>query len=155
MVVRAWNALLLAALSRPTSKSARNLFNHFHAFSFVYCKSLSSSQYLEYESQDLIHFDVSRAYASIKLWLMLARKASEGDDDVDVIRREHNSDVDDCFKARRVWNELWPPFESVVVALETDVQSSNVSVRFYYVGYYLCILHNATGTVSGHPFLGS
>ncbi|KAI0797914.1 hypothetical protein C8Q75DRAFT_845203 [Abortiporus biennis] len=125
VAVRAWNIIMLAALSSPSNKAAKILFNHFHAFSLSYSKSLSSYQLSECESQDLVHADISRAYASIKLWLLLSRKAAMHNPFDDV--QQTSSYSDESSTSRRVWNELWPPFETVVISLEMDAQVGNLS----------------------------
>lgn len=69
--------------------------------------------------------DISRAYASIKLWLLLTQKVSNGSEEN--LKQQKSSDEGDS--SRKVWNELWPPFESVVVAVEAETQNGNFSVR--------------------------
>ena len=126
MAVRAWNLVVLAALAEKTNRPARILLDYFQPFSQAYSASLSAYQYSEYASQDVAHVDISRAYASIKLWLLLSQKAAMVSED-DTINAQIQRDEGDCSKM--VWNDLWPPFESVVVAVETDAQNGLISVR--------------------------
>lgn len=61
--------------------------------------------------------DVNHAYIGIKLWLLLAVKVGElhGGTDVHYVA---------------IWNELWPPFQSLVNILEIEVQVGGQSVSF-------------------------
>ncbi|KAH9946036.1 uncharacterized protein BXZ73DRAFT_86240 [Epithele typhae] len=123
MTVRVWNIFALAALSRPTGQAAALLFEHFMVFSLVYNTSLApyhNSSWPGYDTpdgQDRAHADVSYAYAAIKLWLLLARKAAS-------IRVMQDGEG---LAAGIVWNELWPPFEIVLSTFEVDAQSGNAS----------------------------
>lgn len=125
MAVRAWNLVVLAALTSTSTRSARILLDYFQSFSFSYCQRLAAYQQSEYGSQDVAHMDISRAYASIKLWLLLTQKVSNGSEEN--LKQQKSSDEGDS--SRKVWNELWPPFESVVVAVEAETQNGNFSVR--------------------------
>lgn len=74
--------------------------------------------------QDHAHADISTAYASIKLWLLLARKAACEHPGVDA----SGALVDgEGVAAKMVWNELWPPFETVITVFEGDARSGTVS----------------------------
>ncbi len=53
--------------------------------------------------------DINHAYVAIKLWLMLAQKRAVKEDEGSI-------------SAFMVWNELWPPFESLVNVFEAEVQ---------------------------------
>ncbi|KAI0079929.1 hypothetical protein K474DRAFT_1638767 [Panus rudis PR-1116 ss-1] len=125
MSVRAWNFLMLAALSNTSTVAAKMLFDYFHIFCFSYYRILSAHQHVQYATQDLAHVDISRAYASIKLWLLLCRKLSIGDHAALERTREGRNDRETT-RIRMVWNELWPPFKSVVLSVENDIQTGNV-----------------------------
>ncbi|KAH8106968.1 hypothetical protein BXZ70DRAFT_1003857 [Cristinia sonorae] len=121
MPLRAWNFLLLAALSSNSTAAAAALFDHFHNFTFVYYRALNAYQHFDIDGpQQVGHADIDRAYASIKLWLLLCRKAiaiqelSLVQEDGVVLQDKDGS------LTRKIWNELWPPFESVLTALEND-----------------------------------
>ena len=129
MTVRVWNILALAALSRPDGAASALLFEHFLTFSFAYSQSLSpyqSVQGLDHpDAQDRAHADLSYAYAAIKLWLLLSRKAASGHPGVDATGALQDGEG---LAAKMVWNELWPPFEIVIAAFEIDARAGNVSV---------------------------
>ncbi|KAI8998560.1 hypothetical protein BD414DRAFT_519687 [Trametes punicea] len=124
--VRVWDILLIGALSRPSGLAAALLFRHFSAFALSYCTSLhvynSPAALDSAEAQDRAHADISYAYASIKLWLLLARKASGERPSTDDSAGLHDGED---LAAKMVWNELWPPFESVISAFEADVRAGN------------------------------
>ena len=130
MTVRGWNILVLAALSRSSGASAALLFEHFSTFSLAYNLSLNQYQSVHMldnaDAQDRAHADISYAYASIKLWLLLARKASQEHSGVDATGALQDAEG---IAAKMVWNELWPPFETVITAFEVDARGGNVSVR--------------------------
>ncbi|KAI0748219.1 hypothetical protein C8Q80DRAFT_1104066 [Daedaleopsis nitida] len=128
MTVRVWNILALAALSRPSGTSAALLFEHFLTFSLAYNVSLNPyynvQMFVDSDSQDRAHADISYAYASIKLWLLLARKAASEHPGVDASGALQDGEG---LAAKMIWNELWPPFETVVSAFEVEARSGNVS----------------------------
>ncbi|THH33844.1 hypothetical protein EUX98_g253 [Antrodiella citrinella] len=125
MPVRAWNLVLLAALSSNSTAAAAILFDHFQGFAFVYYRSLAVYQNFNYDgSQEVVHAEISRAYASIKLWLLLCRKAT-AIQEVSVLQTSVNAPDKEGALTRRIWNELWPPFESVLVAIESDPQAES------------------------------
>lgn len=69
--------------------------------------------------------DISRAYVATKLWLLLARQATSSDDD-DFNTGEY---VDrESATVTLIWNELWPPMESVVSNLEQEGAAPNILV---------------------------
>ena len=78
------------------------------------------------DDQDRAHSDISYAYASIKLWLLLARKAAREHPGVDATGALQDGEG---LAAKMVWNELWPPFEAVITAFETDARSGHATVR--------------------------
>ncbi|OBZ75571.1 hypothetical protein A0H81_04216 [Grifola frondosa] len=129
MSIRAWNVFLLAALNEPSGALAALLFEHFSAFSLAYSTSLTPYQHPQQstdpDAQDIAYVDISYAYAAIKLWLLLARKAAghqrELSNDTSTVRDGEN------FASKMVWNELWPPFESVISAFEVDAHTGNLS----------------------------
>ena len=83
------------------------------------------------DAQDRAHADISYAYASIKLWLLLARKTAA---EQPVVGASGDLQDFEGFTAKMVWNELWPPFESVIEAFEMDARagSNSVSVNHSY-----------------------
>ena len=129
MTVRVWNILALAALSRPTAASAALLFEHFATFSLAYNTALAPYHraQLDAGAEERAHADVSCAYAALKLWLLLARKAAA------LVAPAGAGGIfedGEGLAANMVWNELWPPFEVVLSAFEAEARGGNVSVRF-------------------------
>jgi len=113
--VRAWNALALVAFQTP--KLTPPLMDLFSEAMLAHCTALrplvtlSSLSMAESAPSDLTH-----AYASIKLWLLLARQRNQSTAPdleetivwVGVIQDEGIE--------RRIWNQLWPSFEAVLAA---------------------------------------
>ncbi|KAI0831397.1 hypothetical protein BC628DRAFT_1312212 [Trametes gibbosa] len=128
MTVRVWNTLLIGALSRPSGAAAALMFRHFTSFTLAYNTSLnlyhSPAAIANADAQDRAHGDISYAYASIKLWLLLARKAAAETSSTDPSGGLQDGEA---IAAKLVWNELWPPFEQVVGAFEADVRAGNNS----------------------------
>ena len=109
------------------------LFKHFPTFSLAYNTSLApyhtaaaALDMASPEAQDRAHADVSHAYAAIKLWLLLARKASTEHPGVDASGALNDGEGP---AAGLVWNELWPPFEIVLAAFEMDARGGTILVR--------------------------
>ena len=128
VTVRVWNVLALAALSLTSGSSAALLFEHFSIFTLAYCTSLQPYQTVltldSSDAQDHAHADISTAYAAIKLWLLLARKAASEHQGVDASGALQDGEG---MAAKMVWNELWPPFETIITAFEGDARSGTVS----------------------------
>lgn len=104
--IRVWNLLVLASLEHSNPAPAQKLFKLLQSFSFLYTATLRfatpGSQY------DQSALAVNHAFASVKLWLLLARKCHQA---THYNRRNEESDKAE----RQVWNELWPPFERLLV----------------------------------------
>ncbi|KAI1795782.1 hypothetical protein LXA43DRAFT_1163651 [Ganoderma leucocontextum] len=128
ITVRVWNILALAALSRLSGSSAALLFEHFPIFTHAYFTSLQPYQTVHApdssDAQDHAHANISTAYASIKLWLLLACKAASEHPGVDASGALQDGEG---LAAKMVWNELWPPFETIITAFEGDARSGTVS----------------------------
>ncbi|KAI0780831.1 hypothetical protein BD413DRAFT_500442 [Trametes elegans] len=161
MTVRAWNILVLGALSRPSGMAATLLFQHFTAFTLAYCTSLNNYQnpYVLAENpdaQDRAHADISYAYASIKLWLLLARKAASERPPVDASGGLLDNEG---LAAKMVWNEVWPPFDAVISAFEADVRAGNnsplASSIWTSVADLFLFLHQSRSTIALDTVLSS
>ena len=72
------------------------------------------------DNSKLFDFTVARSV----LWLLLARKAASGLSDQNASSALQDGEG---LAAKMVWNELWPPFEVVITALEVGARSGNVS----------------------------
>ncbi|KAI0324520.1 hypothetical protein GY45DRAFT_1288775 [Cubamyces sp. BRFM 1775] len=128
MTVRAWDILLIGALSRPSGAAATTLLKHFTAFTLAYSTSLNTyhtpSMLDSPDAQDRAHADISYAYASIKLWLLLARKAAA---EQPAVSASGGLQDFEGYTVKMIWNELWPPFESVIEAFEMDARAGSNS----------------------------
>jgi len=122
--LRTWNLVLLSALLSSSKKPTVSLLAYFPSFTLVYYRTLSSFQRPEQHSQDAGHVEVSRAYMSMKLWLLACRKATQQDD---VVRLQTGGYEKESATSLMIWNELWPPYERVIAALESDTQAGNLS----------------------------
>jgi hypothetical protein len=118
--------IVLAALSMDNMFSCSSLLPCFPVFVQAYYAALDSLQPGVSEIQGLGDIDfnsISRAYISLKLWLLLAQKSSP----IDGIEDSPNGPnahalIRGC---RMVWNELWPPFEGVVISLLQTNSAAN------------------------------
>jgi hypothetical protein len=123
--MRAWNILILEALSSETTSSSDLLLSHFHAFSAVYFTSLRPYMLSGSGVAETAQTSINHAFAAMKLWLLLA------------VRRRHQEpgtvettggDVQEDHISHEIWAELWPPFESIVNAFEADAISGGIPV---------------------------
>ncbi|KAF8636667.1 hypothetical protein AX17_003473 [Amanita inopinata Kibby_2008] len=98
--IRAWNVVVLAALKQPDTTSAAALLSLLKFFSNIQFGALRA-----YIHSDLAYWDpattnINHAYIAIKLWILVAEKAASGQGEGETA-------------VSRVWNELWPPFETL------------------------------------------
>ena len=63
---------------------------------------------------------ISRAYISMKLWLLSVQRAVAGGSGPRTL-------IQGC---QMIWNELWPPFECVVISLLQSNSAANSLVRY-------------------------
>ena len=110
ITARAWNILALAALMEPNANWSVMLFTQLRNCSYAHRTALRLHGQSGGISVEPSTADVNHAYITIKLWMMLAQKMS-----VD----SQASDVTPF----AVWNELWPPFESLLDALESEART--------------------------------
>jgi len=101
---------------------------HVPSFSLAYANSL---QVMDGHSSALTWSpsaagDVSSAYAAIKLWLLLAGETASRrvNDSAGVSMPAENTQHGDN-EERRIWNEVWPPFEHMIQA--SMIAAENVS----------------------------
>lgn len=92
------------------------LLSHFRTFSRAYYAALSGTD-----------LDISRPYIAVKLWLLLARQSARPNED-DFNSSGEYIDLENT-SVMMIWNELWPPFEAVVCALEQHGATSSLMVR--------------------------
>lgn len=107
MSVRVWNTLALVALMEPSASWPEMIFDQLHSCSYAHRTTLRIHVHPGTISLEMTMADINHAYITIKLWMMLAQKVSV------------NSQASDL-ASFAVWNELWPPFEGLVDALETE-----------------------------------
>jgi hypothetical protein len=93
------------------------LFARLSSFSYAYyavlrpyTQSAISSSTVESSTTDINH-----AFIGMKLWIMLAQKAST------------INNVGDL-NPFSVWNELWPPFEGLIDVFELEARAGQSSV---------------------------
>ncbi|KDQ07904.1 hypothetical protein BOTBODRAFT_180257 [Botryobasidium botryosum FD-172 SS1] len=113
--VRAWNALALVASQNP--KLAPPVMGVFSEAALAHCSALRPLTNLASLSMaDSGPADLTHAYASIKLWLLLARQRNRNttpDFEESIV---WIGLVEDEGIEYRLWNQLWPSFEAVVAA---------------------------------------
>ncbi|EGN95947.1 hypothetical protein SERLA73DRAFT_93794 [Serpula lacrymans var. lacrymans S7.3] len=120
--MRTWNVLTLAALSDTSGQHGTILFPHFSAFTPAYYASLGTYVHARALPPESAVADIDHAYLSIKLWLLLAQTMSLSNDKVDPGALSVAQDDRADLAIKTVWNELWPPFESIV---ESCIQTEN------------------------------
>ncbi|KAK0483676.1 hypothetical protein IW261DRAFT_1464504 [Armillaria novae-zelandiae] len=109
MTIRAWNVLILAALMDPSENWITLMYMQLPTFSSAYQATLRGYLQAGTSPPDSAITDINHAYVAIKLWLMLAQKRAAKEEEGSI-------------SAFMVWNELWPPFESLVNVFEAEVQ---------------------------------
>ncbi|KAF9454513.1 hypothetical protein P691DRAFT_770412 [Macrolepiota fuliginosa MF-IS2] len=109
--MRAWNILAIAALSDNANNFwVTQLFKQLKSFSTMYFSALWPYMKSPGSVPDSATADINQAYLAIKLWLVIARQSEEAHQVGELVYSS-------------VWNELWPPFESIVNVLETEAQT--------------------------------
>jgi len=121
VAVRVWNLLVLATLEYDDPGLSGTLLTFLPQFVSVYAAALRIPSPLA--SHEFAALNVNYAFASLKLWILLARKT-------------HASSELDAAE-RMVWNELWPPFERLFVQSLEESSNTDKPVR-----YYCNVLHN-------------
>ncbi|KAK7020581.1 hypothetical protein R3P38DRAFT_3272569 [Favolaschia claudopus] len=111
LAVRSWNVIVLAVLLDTSSnqQTVSIMFDFLSAFSMTHHAVLRAYTQTAVSMAESATSDINHAYIAIKLWLLLAHRKSQTDDSGNAT-------------ALTVWNELWPPFEAVISALEADFQ---------------------------------
>ena len=129
MNVRGWNILLLTALGRDSSRCASLLLQNFYVFTLAYYTSLTPGSPAAPDYVALDDIDISRAYITIKLWLILARKVAQGGE-VNEFDTEGTTETEEGEAASitMIWNQLWPLFEIVLLALEHEGRAGSALV---------------------------
>ncbi|KAG1715706.1 hypothetical protein ID866_1469 [Astraeus odoratus] len=106
--IRSWIVLLLAALSdRSSAKHATLLLSQFEKFLHPYTKILGAYVLGQIPLPEMAAADIEYAYLAMKSWLLLLHKLSPDREMADP-RGE---------LTQKLWNELWPPFESLAKLL--------------------------------------
>lgn len=113
--LRSWVVLAIAALQEDSPKSwVSILFRHFPSFSHTYLSCMRTYAQSNLSSESAAS-DINYAYIAAKSWLMVAHRVSNTTRAGDV-------------PMLRVWNEVWPAFESIVDALEVEARAGLSSV---------------------------
>ncbi|TFK29961.1 hypothetical protein FA15DRAFT_684259 [Coprinopsis marcescibilis] len=107
--VRSWIVLSIAALKETNRKWPAILFQHLPSFIHTYTSTMRPYAQCNLNAESATT-DLNHAYIAIKIWLMVAKETSAelGLGDGPIIR---------------VWNALWPVFENVLTALESDARA--------------------------------
>ncbi|CCM02372.1 uncharacterized protein FIBRA_04467 [Fibroporia radiculosa] len=135
---RTWNVLVIAALQSSHDVSASLIFDYFPAFSLAYSSCLEPykdpQRLASLEAQNSAYIDISGAYASIKLWLLLVRKAAnhhrEARERLSEDREVNMLQDGEILATKTVWNELWPPLDRIMAALEAVAHAGGSSSSF-------------------------
>ncbi|KAL4074405.1 hypothetical protein V8B97DRAFT_1868478 [Scleroderma yunnanense] len=110
-VIRMWIVLLLAALTGPsTSKHGVLMLSQFDYFLSPYTKTLGMYVQEHVPPPETAAADIEYAYLAMKSWLLLLHKLS-----IDKVAIDSQGEL-----TRKIWNELWPPFESILNLLSRD-----------------------------------
>ncbi|KAG8877254.1 hypothetical protein FRB97_003555 [Tulasnella sp. 331] len=125
--VRAWNALALAALNDSGPSSATGLLYNLTSFALSFATSLRPLTAMSIHAPpEEYSFNLNQAFAAIKLWVMLCRKMhnpyahaiAQDADELTALGKRNGSTLEESEESRterRVWNELWPPFEGILL----------------------------------------
>jgi hypothetical protein len=122
--LRIWNALALATLETP--RFAPALLAYVPSFSVSYANALRML-----EGQDAAlgassaataaASALSNAYAAIKLWMLLADRYRPLESSQRVPTPDNGDQQNNTI--RQVWNEVWPPFENVILSSIMSTES--------------------------------
>ncbi|KAI6109011.1 hypothetical protein EV401DRAFT_1870641 [Pisolithus croceorrhizus] len=107
VTIRPWIIMLLTAVSTPSSeKYGALMMSRFDNFVVPYTKTLGTYVQGRLPPPETAAADIEYAYLAMKSWLLLLYKLSTG-------KIVDPSGELTC----KFWNELWPPFESLVKLL--------------------------------------
>ena len=106
---RVWNILTVAALMEPSATWSAMLFTQLRNCSHAHRTALRLRGQSGGMSVEPSTADVNHAYITVKLWVILAQMSVDS----------QGSSVTPFV----VWNELWPPFESLLNALESEART--------------------------------
>ncbi|KAF8590616.1 hypothetical protein K439DRAFT_1382139 [Ramaria rubella] len=118
--VRVWNLVVLASLKRASPESAQKLLNLLPNFVMAYVSSLRLP--LSGVLNESAAPSVNHAFASVKLWMLLARKAYFRENRPSIGQDASDSDNEE----RKIWNEMWPPFERLLIQSMVDGPSGEM-----------------------------
>jgi len=137
--VRAWNSLVLAALSEPSAPVTMNLFSSFRSFASTYAQSLQSL--VSPVFSETAYNDLNQAFTAVKLWMLLCKvkkglgslPGSTDDVVLTTSTRISMEEAEELSMEKTVWNELWPPFKSMLAMSAghdpaDDMKPLNVSI---------------------------
>jgi hypothetical protein len=121
---------MLTALKSKSTVFASILCSHFQSFTSIFQTSLR--HYVQFGSnpQDFAAADINRAFVAVKLWILVTEmldgftqveKSKEDEQQFDFTTGNHGS-------VMLIWNELWPPFESLVNLFAVEAQHGVVLV---------------------------
>ncbi|KDQ60796.1 hypothetical protein JAAARDRAFT_173016 [Jaapia argillacea MUCL 33604] len=119
--VRAWNMIVLSALRESSLMSVSAVLEHFSTFLAIYYASLRGFTTNISNLSESAAPDINHAYAAIKLWMLLVRKRHQN-----TMKLAGEAKGQEDATTRMVWNDLWPPFETIVAAFEGDAQGGSI-----------------------------
>ncbi|KAF5315600.1 hypothetical protein D9611_004713 [Ephemerocybe angulata] len=108
--LRSWVVLAIAALQEDSGKSwVLILYQHFGSFSHAYLATMRTYAQSNLSSESAAS-DINLAYIAAKVWLMVAQRVSSltGTADGPMLR---------------IWNDVWPVFESLIDGLEMEARA--------------------------------
>ncbi|KAK2466896.1 hypothetical protein APHAL10511_001154 [Amanita phalloides] len=112
--IRAWNLIALAALRYSNKKCATALLPLLPVFASIQFNALRGYVYSEAMNWDQATVNINHAYVAVKLWMLIACETARDMADGAAIA------------TARVWNELWPPFETL--AFNAEKQNGHPSL---------------------------
>ena len=110
MTIRGWSVLVLTALMNDSDDWAELMLSQLGPLSVAHHAALRSYIQPTGAITDSAIADINHAYIAIKIWLILAQRKSA--------KVGAGNDI-----ALKVWDALWPPFETLVQSFETEVQA--------------------------------
>ncbi|KAK1236541.1 hypothetical protein PQX77_000234 [Marasmius sp. AFHP31] len=107
MAIRGWSILVLAALIEDSDDWADLMLSQLGPLSVAHHAALRSYIQPTGAITDSAIADINHAYIAIKIWLILAQRKSA--------KVGAGNDI-----ALKVWDTLWPPFETLIQTFETE-----------------------------------
>lgn len=127
--VRVWNLVALGGLKSPEPDKAQMLLVLLPHFVVAYVSLLRGA--MSGVLNESAAPSVNHAFASVKLWMLIARKTCMQDTTDNTTEASSSDNAE-----RMVWNALWPPFESLLVQSLKDGANAERPVSFYHYKWH-------------------